>query len=306
MSTPQAKGRSMDHRDRDFEAIAIALGTSVAMAAAVQWGDSYATYRLDLADGRVIAARRWPGPDAARAAAKDVLRRGALIRAGVGVPWPARIIAAGRDRWTVTPWIDGPTGAAMLDDLESAATLAARMGELSQSIALTDAQGLDLDATWADPASLGRAVAGWLAALASSVDGWMADVLHADLTRVLTSWGQRSWSPVVAHGDYVPINVVIGPDGELVILDLDDLCLAPPIFDIAWWGWVVRFHHPTAWAIGWSRLLDAARLRDHAEITSDARSIGRLRCLQRTVAANDDDARARWLGRLTVTASWAG
>ena len=29
----------MVHRDRDFEAIATDLGTSVATAAAVQWGD---------------------------------------------------------------------------------------------------------------------------------------------------------------------------------------------------------------------------------------------------------------------------
>ena len=214
-------------------------------------------------------------------------------------------IAAGHDRWTVTPPIDGPTGAAMLDDLESAATLAARMGELSHSIALTDAHGLDLgrhvgESRVARPRRCG------LACGAGAVRGRLDVGCHACRPgRVLTSWGRRSWSPVVAHGDYVPINVILGPDGELVILDLDDLCLAPPIFDLAWWGWVVRFHHPTAWAIGWSRLLDAARLRDHAEISTDALSMGRLRCLQRTVAASDDEARVRWLGRLTVSASWA-
>ena len=55
--------------------------------------------------------------------------------------------------------------------------------------------------------------------------------------------------PVFAHGDLAPVNVVMdggaGPGVVVALLDLERARLAHPLFDAAWWSWVVRYHHPS-------------------------------------------------------------
>src|SRR5262245_60225405 len=91
------------------------------------------------------------------------------------------------------------------------------------------------------------------------------------------------------------------------LLDVDYARVADPLFDAAWWGWVVRYHHPEYWVVAWPELLRAAG------ITLDQDTLGRVRVLQRLrcLEAVDDarragvDAAAMWARRLNETLAWA-
>ena len=64
------------------------------------------------------------------------------------------------------------------------------------------------------------------------------------------------------------------------LLDLEFARIADPLFDAAWWGWVVRYHHPERWVHAWPQLLVAAGIADDEETTARIRVIQRLRCLE--------------------------
>ena len=97
--------------------------------------------------------------------------------------------------------------------------------------------------------------------------------------------GTSAWSTGFAHGDFAPVNVVIRDD-DLVLLDLGGLCVAPRILDLAWWGWIVRFHHPEAWADTWGVFLDAAGMPSTGELDAPAASVARLLLLERAADAD--------------------
>ena len=64
------------------------------------------------------------------------------------------------------------------------------------------------------------------------------------------------------------------------LLDLEFARIADPLFDAAWWGWVVRYHHPARWLHAWPQLLAAAGIADDKETAARIRVIQRLRCLE--------------------------
>ena len=125
-----------------------------------------------------------------------------------------------------------------------------------------------------------------------------------DIELVSTAWaGPGAWSTGFAHGDFAPVNVVIRGD-DLVLLDLGGLRVAPRILDLAWWGWIVRFHHPEAWADTWGVFLDAAGMPSTGELDAPAASVARLLLLERAADATSAVDRTRWLERLRTTSRW--
>ena len=271
-------------------------------------GDSGATVRLILADGRNPAARHLDAVDATALATRLVARSERFERSGVlCADADDRGELAGRGVWVTTPWLDGATGASMLDDPSRCLTLAAGMADLSSLVGNVDPTDLDLNSRWAEPGRLGVVAAAWIrdrpggprpVARGVGSEGGR-DVRDRGRSQAGTA---SVWRPVVVHGDFVPINVIVRPDGGLALVDLEDVHVAPRLVDLAWWGFIVRYHHPDAWAIGWPALLAAAGIQHQAGIDPLCVAIARLRVLERAAGARTGEGRRRWLARLAETA----
>jgi aminoglycoside phosphotransferase (APT) family kinase protein len=106
------------------------------------------------------------------------------------------------------------------------------------------------------------------------------------------------------HGDFAPINVLVDAAGEIVaLLDLEHARTGPRGVDVAWWGWVVRHHHPVAWAAAWRPLCTAAGMDPDADAARlHAQMLAWL--LDRAGTALDPIARSRWIERLAAAAAW--
>ena len=243
--------RAAERPDVGLEALASALGSQVVDAAPVPWGDSGSTHRVDLADGRRLAARVIEAgrrDDAIRAARAMTVAG----RAAIPVPTPTVLDAVGSS-WFVTPWVEGDVGARWLDTPERAQVLARAMGTLQRAV---------------------RAIDPRLAPLA------------------------------FVHGDFAPINVVLAADGTVAgLLDFDHAHAGDPLTDVAWWGWVVRHHHPDAWSAAWPTFCSAAG----ADLDRDGPALRTLmlgELSRRAAATVGDPDRRRWLDRLAEASAW--
>lgn len=290
----------------DLAALAQVLGSVVVGADPVPWGDAGATVRLTLGDGRVVAARRLTGADARERAAVVAARADRFAAAGIDVPHPVAVhTLTDGTTWLVEPWRSGTVGAASLVGGRETHRLAAAMGSLARRIAATDATGLVPDRAWADRDRLAVAAKGWLAGLALNDADALRTSIGLTIEELRASWtDDPPWDLVVAHGDFAPINVLVGPDHALTVLDLHDVAIAPRLFDVAWWGWVVRYHHPEAWEVGWRDLVVAAGLERTGPLDAACVRVGLIRCLERAARAEDALTQARWVDRLRATAAW--
>ncbi len=117
------------------------------------------------------------------------------------------------------------------------------------------------------------------------------------------------WRPVVVHGDFAPVNVIVGPDGEiLALVDFEHARLGSPMADVAWWGWVVRHHHPDAWRAAWPTLRAAAGVPPGEAADAEIRAVMLVRLLESVAAAietADPERRRAWAHRLDEAAAWA-
>lgn len=284
--------------------LADGLGVAITATYRVPWGDDDSTVRVSLADGRALAARWFDGPDGRRTATAVVARAGRFVEAEIPVPEPveARPIPP-TGAWVVSPWLDGSPGAHRLADPRASASLAASMGSLSHRIARVDPSGLTLDSTWADQERLIAAVSGWI----EGAEPWVESIAGHDVAaigRARSAGPDEPWRTATCHGDFVPVNVLVRPGGDIALLDLVDVQLGPRIFDLAWWGWIVRFHHPSAWADAWPALLAGAGIERDRRIDDASAAIGRLRVIERAATAGTAEVRERWLERLRATAGW--
>ncbi len=286
---------------RELEAIAASLGSSLSEASRVAWGDSRCSYRVVLADGKAVAARNVVGSGSLQRAQAFVQRSDRLAASGIPVAHPAQI-GPGDDTsaWILTPWVDGEVGAMALQAPRSSLELAARMGRLAQLIAGVDVDGRDLNGPWAGPAELAEAGAGWLGAMEVDLLPRTRQEAKQALDVVVARWDDDTpWHLGMSHGDFAPVNVIIGLDGNLVILDLDGVQPGPRLLDVAWWGWVVGYHHPVAWARSWSTFVAAAGLEHGPRLDAAATAVARVRLLERAATAHDTRLRSQWLQRLS-------
>ena len=293
-------------RATGLEALGADLGSGFVSAEPVPWGDSAATFRVRLRDDRIVSARYVEGPDAVRRATVIVDRIEHFQAVGIPTAHPAQVVPAPRGgAWVVCPWLGGRLGSTYLGAADDAVRLATRMGALSIRIAAIGLDEVPLGRTWSRRDDLLSAAAAWSAAVDDALDATLRGAIRSAIDRLAVSWTEdRAWEQVVAHGDFVPVNVVEAASGGLALLDLEDVASAPRLFDLVWWGWVVRFHHPDAWTSGWPALLDSAGLTRGAALDEAAVLIGRVRCLERAARLPAGPGRDRWLDRLRATVDW--
>ena len=76
-------------------------------------------------------------------------------------------------------------------------------------------------------------------------------------------------------------------------------------FDAAWWGWVVRYHHPAVWSAIWPTFLAAAGLPTGGAESTAIRALQLLQVLELAAEAGANAAqRETWLERLAVISGW--
>lgn len=184
--------------------------------------------------------------------------------------------------------------------------IAAEMGRLLAQLAATPAQGLHLPRLWANPTRLATRASAFLEAIAADLPQGETAVLHRLILELPDLFEARP--AVVAHGDFGPANVLVA-DGRISgLLDWEFARLADPLFDVSWWGWLVRFHHPDVLGAAWPAFL-SARGFDAGDPLVAARifSLQVLRVLEvvTNAPARGAGAREEWIRRLSTTLAWA-
>ena len=106
------------------------------------------------------------------------------------------------------------------------------------------------------------------------------------------------------HGDFAPVNVILAAHGSVAaLLDFEHAHVGDPLADVAWWGWVVRHHHPEAWAAAWPTFCRAAGA-DPQRDASIVHALTLEELSRRAEAAADELTRRGWLDRLAVASTW--
>ena len=270
--------------DGELLALAETLGSSLREASPMPWGDAGATWRLRLADGRDMMGRRFAAGPANLAERVAATMRVAAL-AALPVPDVRRLELDGTP-WLITRHIEGAVGAMWLDTPVRARTLAAAMGSLRRQLLEIDhPTDTDMATSADDPSPIGAAAKDAIGAAESTLS-------------------ERRAEAVFVHGDFAPINVIVdGDGGVLALLDFEHAHLGDPLEDAAWWSWVVRHHHPDAWHAGWPTFCEAAAI-DPVEDGPTIHALMLRALARRAGAAQDVQARDRWVARLNEAAAW--
>jgi len=273
------------------------LGLTVVAATTPPHGLSNRTDVVTTADGRRLVVQRLRGAATAQ-------HRVALARAlpgvlgAVGVPVPAVLLADAHSRppFVASEFAAGRPGILALQDPAEAVALGTEMGRLSARVRLAPTGELRLPSTWADPTRLAAVASRWLSRAARSLDGGVAAELAATIGRLPGLFDGRP--AVLAHGDWAPVNVLVADGGVVAVVDWETARLADPLFDLAWWGAIVRAFHPDAWVRSWPALLEAAGVEPDRATTERLRTLGTLRMLEALASAGV-------AGEPTAAAAWA-
>jgi len=239
---------------------------SIGAASRLGWGFHNETWRVDLVDGLRIVVARFADAASAAAARERTAAFGPQLRA-VGIP-VAEVVdlgVAADPRLVATGFVDGVAGAAFLDHPGGPERVGAIMGSTWRRLA-----GVDLDrpsvpvpVRWACAQGLDAADRdGRLARALGRVDAGDRGQVLAEIDRARERLAGRV--PRFVHGDFAPVNVVIR-DGDLgALVDLELAGRADPLFDAAWFRWIVTYHHPAAGAIAWDAFRATAGI-DHGD-----------------------------------------
>lgn len=272
------------------------------------------TDKITLAGGETCIVQRIANPG--MAAHKIRLARLLPERlAEVGVRAP-RVLQANEHAtppFLVREYVEGEVGAGLLATDGRAVQLAQTMGTALPKLARVRTEGLGLNTAWANPAR----VAAQAHAQLERRRAMLSEKHTALLQNTIEAYEMlfRNRSGAFAHGDFCPINTVFSPtnsepelteNGQLVLLDLEFARIADRLFDAAWWGWVVRFHHQAQWHIAFSRLLATAGIPDDEITRTRLQTIQHLRLLEALDynAALSPERGAAWATRLATTMSW--
>jgi aminoglycoside phosphotransferase (APT) family kinase protein len=226
-------------------------------------------------------------------------------RLAVTAPWLPFPTVLGGDAGAGTPFVisayeAGTAGADLLGNDADAAHLGSLAGALVRDVGLVPLPmaGLRLSRTWSDPSRLETAARGWLARTTDVFGAAMVRAVHAalgDLPRLFDGA-----TPTFAHGDFVPVNIVIRDGVVVALLDLERARIAHPLFDPAWFRLIVRHHHPVRWAAIEPSFAAAAGLARSATDGHRLDVLNVLQCLEEVARTprSSGAAREAWTARL--------
>lgn len=302
----------------ELNALSAIVGAPVLAAERCKWGFENHTALVTLADGRRLIVQRIS--NRALAPHKLQLAQALPVRlAAVDIRAPAQLDAdaAASPPYAVREFLPGELAATRMGRVEGAVAVARAMGALLPRLALVETGGIGLESGWATPSGLADLAQQQLARCRELLDGATTGALQATIAELPALFGGRA--AVFAHGDFCPVNALIEPTPAdtaehpnlalVGLLDFEFSRVADPLFDAAWWGWVVRYHHFERWVAAWPQLLAAAGIAPDDATQARVRVLQRLRCLEMI----DDHARARqpeaaamWVERLAATLAWEG
>lgn len=289
-----------------LERLGALVGAPVAAAERCGWGFENETLLATLADGRRLIVKLLASRERAAAAlrlAGDLPPR--LAAAGIRAPHQLAADAAADPPYAVLEHIPGEPAAGFMGRPGGAAAVARAMGALLPQLARVPLAGADLDATWARPADLARQAAGQLGRCHALLGGAAAAQVHALIGALPAAFAGRP--AVFAHGDFCPVNALLDGAHVVGLLDLEFARMADALFDAAWWGWVVRYHHAGRWASAWPKLLAAAGIANDTATNLRIASLQRLRCLEMLdyhAHWRSSGRAAMWAERLQTTLQW--
>jgi aminoglycoside phosphotransferase (APT) family kinase protein len=288
----------------DLQALSLLIGAPVVATERCGWGFENRTDALTLADGRRLVLQRI----ANRALAPHKLRLARtlpsrLAAVGLRVPRLLAADAAADPPYAIREFLPGQPGAALLDSDAGARRLAVEMGALLPGLAEVATDGLALPDGWTTP-QLERQARQQLERCGPLLDARSRDALAATIDAVAVRFAGRAAR--FAHGDFCPVNVLVADGRVVALLDVEFARLADPLFDAAWWGWVVRYHHPGCWAAAWPALLGAAGITQDGPTLGRIQALQRLRCLELLDQAREPNpaSAAMWAARLVETLQW--
>jgi aminoglycoside phosphotransferase (APT) family kinase protein len=299
----------------DISLLSAIVGAPVVAAEPCGWGFENRTAIVTLADGRRLVVQRING----RALAHHKLKLARLLPdrlAAVGLRAP-RLLAADASSeppYAVREYLPGEPGASLMGTVAGAIQVARAMGALLPRLAKVSSTGVGLHSGWAQPARLARQAQQQLERCRPLLGSAAIAALEATIAELPARFAGRP--ACFAHGDFCPVNALIdnrqeeAEDQAIVVvglLDLEFARIADPLFDAAWWGWVVRYHHPERWLHAWPRLLAAAGIAWEQATQERVRVLQRLRCLEVVdyyAHTRPPEATAVWVGRLAETLEW--
>ncbi len=280
--------------------VGLVLGNGVTDLRRLAWGFTNETWAGTTAGGERLVATRMAEPRLASAMiARGPAIAGRLAAAGIETPVPLAARSHPATGVLVARWLDGTPGMELLHTAGGAAEVGRALGRAWRRLAGVDSAGLELDELWADPGVLARAARRWLGGVDAELPSPAVEVAEVRLGQVEALLAGRR--PAMVHGDFVPANVLIRDAASPALLDLEAVRLGEPLLDAAWFGWIVRFHHPAVSQTAWTSFADAAAIDAGESVTAALLEIlPTVRILEIVAALAPGPARARWMEQLRV------
>ena len=276
-----------------------ALGGDASDLRRVPWGFTNETWAGTAADGVRYAATRMASP----ATAARVLRRGPEIArriTAVGLEAPAPIASRSLPERgvVISTWIDGMPGIARLGSARGPEAVGEALGLAWRALRRIEPTGLGVDDAWARPVELETAARRWLAAAGGTLSASEAGNLTTQIERLRELLGARP--PRFVHGDLVPANVLLRDGLPPALLDFEATRIADPMFDPAWFAWIVGYHHPAIRDRAWTAFAAAAGIGAPSAVEIELLAL--LPAVRILEILSDVDlppaSRARWLDQL--------
>lgn len=290
----------------DLSMLSTLIGAPVVAAERCGWGFENETLLVTLAHGdHLIVQRLAAGPLAAHKLYLGQVLPPRLAAVGITASRLLATNATANAPYAVREYLPGEPAASRMSTLPGSVLAASAMGTLLPRLAQVSTAGLELSTAWAAPATLAQHAQDMLARCKPLLAASTIAPLVATIAELPGLFAERP--AVFAHGDFCPVNALLDGAHVVGLLDLEFARMADALFDAAWWGWVVRYHHAGRWASAWPKLLAAAGIANDTATNLRIASLQRLRCLEMLdyhAHWRSSGRAAMWAERLQTTMQW--